>query len=152
MRNKRLHIVLVFSLITIWFMGSIGGNIWHVLTSHFCYESMSFTIGHHSNESCYSACCESHNGNIRTQSTSCDACTTCTTSAKSTGCFSKEGSDIQIELVRHSDLIITFDLIKHLCIKLFDIASFYKPQQWHIPPLLCYSSRHLLSMYAVLII
>ena len=152
MRSKLSHIILVVSLIVIWFMGSVGGNAWHVLTSHFCYESMSFTIGHHNNAACHSSCCNSSNGNKRAKSSSCSDCATCTSSSKGEGCFCKEASDIQSELVRHSNLILAFDQIKQLCVCLFDSGSAIQPRQWHTPPLLCFPSRHLLSMYAVLII
>lgn len=146
------HIILVFSFITIWFLGSVGGNAWHVMSSHFCYETLSFTIAHHNSEACHSSCCQSPHGNLRAQSSSCDDCTTCSSASEGESCFCKEASDIQSELIRHSNLIIAYEQIKQLCIEIFNTETSYQTRQWHTPPLLCYSSRHLLSMYAVLII
>lgn len=145
------HIIMVVTLIAIWFLGSVGGNAWHVFTSHFCYKTFSFTIGHH-HEQCHTLCCNHSDGFAKVKPQSADGCDTCSKAGGDESCFCREASDLQSELARHSTLIITYDQIKQLCVEIFDKETSLQPRQWHVPPLLCYSSRHLLSMFAVLII
>ncbi|MGL5318829.1 MAG: hypothetical protein ACRC9Q_09090 [Bacteroidales bacterium] len=151
MRNRLSHIILVVSLIAIWFMGSVGGNAWHAVSSHFCSDSFAFTTGHHLSEACHSSCCGSTYGTTHLKASSCDDCTTCTSTARGESCFCKEADNIESELVRMTKFIVSFEQIKLLCIEIFNTeqSTF---RQWHIPPLLCFSSRHLLSLFAVLII
>lgn len=152
MRKKVSNIILAVSLILIWFFGGIGGNVVHTFSSHFCFETFTFTLGHHTEANCEANCCCSHDLTAFSEDKAeHNDCTTCMTAPGKNNCF-KDDTHEQVEQQKQEQFILAFEQIKQLCLIIFDTETSYHAQRRVEPPLLCYSSRHILSMKSTLLI
>lgn len=152
MRKKVSNIILAVSLILIWFFGGIGGNVVHTFTSHFCFDTFTFTLGHHSESNCEAtSCCSHEHASYTADRAIHDDCSTCMTAPGKKDCF-KDDSHEQVEQQKQEQFLIAYEQIKQLCLIIFDTETSYHAQRRVEPPLLCYSSRHILSMKSTLLI